>query len=134
MTVLVKRATGRVPSSVCSHVRLLEEQQEVRPMLLTEYCDELKAVDTGTSAPMFVQDLWPRLGNADARLQCKIYIADDKPSRSQHENGLKHKGNVDRYVREVYKKGETNKKDKADEAAELARVNNVRLSSLRFAC
>ena len=71
--------------------------------------------------------IWPCLGNAYARLQCKIYIADDKPSRSQHENGLKHKGNVDRYVREVYKKGETNKKDKADEAAELARVNNVRL-------
>lgn len=58
---------------------------------------------------------------------CKIYIADDKPSRAQHETGLKHKGNVDKYVRDLYKKGETNKKEKAEEDAEMARINAVSL-------
>ncbi|BGP38299.1 hypothetical protein JCM10450v2_002245 [Rhodotorula kratochvilovae] len=53
---------------------------------------------------------------------CKIYIADDKPSRIHHETGLRHKGNYERYIREVYRKGMQDKKDRADEAKELARV------------
>ncbi|TNY20143.1 hypothetical protein DMC30DRAFT_398574 [Rhodotorula diobovata] len=57
---------------------------------------------------------------------CKIYIADDKPSRIHHETGLRHKGNYERYIREVYRKGMTDKKDRAHEARELARVEAVR--------
>ncbi|GAA5917324.1 hypothetical protein JCM8208_005014 [Rhodotorula glutinis] len=53
---------------------------------------------------------------------CKIYIADDKPSRIHHETGFRHKGNYERYIREVYRKGMTDKKDRAEEAKELARV------------
>ena len=36
---------------------------------------------------------------------CNIYIADDAPSRKQHETGLRHKGNVERFVRGLYKAG-----------------------------
>ena len=41
---------------------------------------------------------------------CNIYIADDAPSRRQHEGGLKHKGNVERFVRGLYKAGEKRKR------------------------
>ncbi|GAA5976778.1 hypothetical protein JCM10908_005628 [Rhodotorula pacifica] len=53
---------------------------------------------------------------------CNIYIADDKPSRLHHETGLRHKGNYERYIRDIYKKGAQQKKDRAEEAKELARV------------
>ncbi|WRT68041.1 uncharacterized protein IL334_005016 [Kwoniella shivajii] len=53
---------------------------------------------------------------------CNIYIRDDAPSRKQHETGLKHIGNVERYIRDLYKTGAMAKKDKAVEAAEMARI------------
>ena len=57
---------------------------------------------------------------------CDIYIADDAPSRRQHENGLRHQGNRDRFVRGLYKEGERKKKDAAEERREMARVEAVR--------
>ncbi|KAG6902750.1 hypothetical protein C0995_011898 [Termitomyces sp. Mi166 len=56
---------------------------------------------------------------------CDIYIADDAPSRQQHENGLRHKGNLDRFVRGLYKAGEKRKKDESEEERELARVEQA---------
>ncbi|KAF7321340.1 Formin binding [Mycena kentingensis (nom. inval.)] len=56
---------------------------------------------------------------------CEIYIADDAPSRSQHENGLKHKGNLERYIRGIYKAGEKRKKDQEEEKREMARVEQA---------
>ncbi|WWC96518.1 hypothetical protein V866_003386 [Kwoniella sp. B9012] len=53
---------------------------------------------------------------------CSIYIRDDAPSRKQHETGLKHIGNVERYIRDLYKTGSMAKKEKAEEAAEMARI------------
>ncbi|WWC71038.1 uncharacterized protein I206_104991 [Kwoniella pini CBS 10737] len=53
---------------------------------------------------------------------CSIYIRDDAPSRKQHETGLKHIGNVERYIRDLYKSGSVAKKEKAAEAAEMARI------------
>ena len=58
---------------------------------------------------------------------CEIYIADDAPSRQQHENGLRHKGNRDRFVRGLYKQGEKRKKDLEEEKREIARVEQVRI-------
>ncbi|KAI0295838.1 hypothetical protein B0F90DRAFT_1811407 [Multifurca ochricompacta] len=46
---------------------------------------------------------------------CDVYISDDVPSRQHHENGLRHKGNVDRFVRGLYKAGEKRKKDAEEE-------------------
>ena len=60
---------------------------------------------------------------------CNIYIADDAPSRRQHEGGLKHKGNVERFVRGLYKSGEKRKQDREEERREMERVERV---SVRF--
>lgn len=57
---------------------------------------------------------------------CNIYIADDVPSRRQHESGLRHKGNVERFVRGLYKEGEKRKQDLEEEKREMARVEQVR--------
>ncbi|KAK0225843.1 hypothetical protein IW262DRAFT_1457099 [Armillaria fumosa] len=56
---------------------------------------------------------------------CDIYIADDAPSRQQHENGLRHKGNRDRFIRGLYKEGERRKKDQAEEQREMARLEQA---------
>ncbi|KAL5528159.1 hypothetical protein ACEPAF_7295 [Sanghuangporus sanghuang] len=53
---------------------------------------------------------------------CDIYITDDAPSRRQHEAGLRHKGNRERFVRNLYKQGERRKKDLEEEKREMARV------------
>ncbi|CAE6508622.1 unnamed protein product [Rhizoctonia solani] len=54
---------------------------------------------------------------------CGISIADDAPSRQHHEGGLRHKGNVDRYIRDIYKTSEKKKKDAAEEERELKRID-----------
>ncbi|KAF7428317.1 hypothetical protein PC9H_007538 [Pleurotus ostreatus] len=56
---------------------------------------------------------------------CNIYIADDAPSRQQHENGLRHKGNKERFVRGLYKAGEKRKKDLEEEKHEMIRVEQA---------
>lgn len=56
---------------------------------------------------------------------CEIYIADDVPSRRQHENGLRHQGNRERFIRNIYKSSEKKKKDLEEEKRELARVEQA---------
>lgn len=56
---------------------------------------------------------------------CNIYIADDAPSRRQHESGLRHKGNVERFVRGLYKEGEKRKQDREEEKRDMARVEQA---------
>lgn len=66
---------------------------------------------------------------------CNIYIADDVPSRRQHESGLRHKGNVERFVRGLYKAGERRKQDLEEEKREMARVEQVRfIGHLLISC
>ncbi|KAH7921402.1 hypothetical protein BV22DRAFT_1114438 [Leucogyrophana mollusca] len=56
---------------------------------------------------------------------CDIYITDDAPSKRQHENGLRHKGNVERFVRGLYKMGEKRKKDLEEEKREMQRIGKA---------
>ena len=56
---------------------------------------------------------------------CDTYIADDVPSRQHHENGFRHKGNVERFVRGLYKAGEKQKKDADEEKREMMRIERV---------
>ncbi|KAF7315390.1 hypothetical protein MIND_00053700 [Mycena indigotica] len=56
---------------------------------------------------------------------CNIYIADDQPSKQLHENGLKHKGNLERYIRGIYKAGEKKKKEDEEERREMVRVEQA---------
>jgi WW domain-binding protein 4 len=46
-------------------------------------------------------------------------------SRRQHETGLKHQGQKERYIRELYKGGDRAKREKAAEAIEMARIEAV---------
>ncbi|KAG1787784.1 uncharacterized protein HD556DRAFT_1521352 [Suillus plorans] len=50
---------------------------------------------------------------------CNIYIADDVPSRQHHENGVRHKGNVERFVRGLYKA------TRAEETREMEKINKA---------
>ncbi|PPQ63666.1 hypothetical protein CVT24_004551 [Panaeolus cyanescens] len=56
---------------------------------------------------------------------CDIYIADDAPSRQHHESGMRHKGNVERYIRQIYKTGEKQKKDLEEEKREMRRIEQA---------
>uniref|UniRef100_D8Q980 Matrin-type domain-containing protein n=1 Tax=Schizophyllum commune (strain H4-8 / FGSC 9210) TaxID=578458 RepID=D8Q980_SCHCM len=56
---------------------------------------------------------------------CGISIADDVPSRQQHEGGLRHKGNVERFIRNIYKTGEKRKKEAAEEARDMERIEKA---------
>ncbi|EIW67505.1 hypothetical protein TREMEDRAFT_64085 [Tremella mesenterica DSM 1558] len=53
---------------------------------------------------------------------CNIWIRDDAPSRKQHETGLKHIGNRERYIRDIYKDGNLAKQAKEEEAIEIAKI------------
>ena len=46
-------------------------------------------------------------------------------SRLAHDTGLRHKGNYDRKIREMYKKSERETREKAAEAKEIARMDAV---------
>jgi WW domain-binding protein 4 len=64
---------------------------------------------------------------------CDTYIRDDAPSRRQHENGLRHQGNKERFVRNIYKQGEKAKKDAEEEKREMTRIEQARpMLSLRY--
>ncbi|RXW22971.1 hypothetical protein EST38_g2879 [Candolleomyces aberdarensis] len=56
---------------------------------------------------------------------CEIYIADDAPSRNHHESGMRHKGNLERYIRGIYKQGVQRKKDQEEEKREMERVEKL---------
>ncbi|KAG8916950.1 hypothetical protein FRC01_002759 [Tulasnella sp. 417] len=60
---------------------------------------------------------------------CDIFIADDAPSRKQHEEGLRHKGNKDRFIRDLYKQGEKKKKEKAEEDREMKAIDAAESST-----
>lgn len=60
---------------------------------------------------------------------CNITINDDVPSRTQHENGLRHKGNVERSLREAYKKSERERIEEREakkSMQEIERLANIR--------
>lgn len=46
----------------------------------------------------------------------------------QHENGLRHIGNKERALRDIYKRGEKKKKEEEEERRELEKINRVSLS------
>jgi WW domain-binding protein 4 len=46
-------------------------------------------------------------------------------SRKHHETGLKHQGQKERFIRDIYKSGNQAKRDKEAEAIENARIERV---------
>ena len=89
--------------------------------------------------PVFINLALEILSNTNAALQseywvshkkywckyCDIFIADDAPSRAQHENGLRHQGNKERFIRDLYKTGQKRKQDQDEEKREVARIEQV---------
>jgi WW domain-binding protein 4 len=63
---------------------------------------------------------------------CEIYIADDAPSRQHHENGMRHKGNTERFIRGLYKAGEKRQKDLEEEKRDMARVEQASSLPVEF--
>jgi hypothetical protein len=47
-------------------------------------------------------------------------------SRRSHETGLKHSGNKERFIRDLYRNGNKAKIEKAEEAVQIARIEAVR--------
>ncbi|CAM0136372.1 unnamed protein product [Umbelopsis sp. WA50703] len=60
---------------------------------------------------------------------CKKYITNNKPSISIHENGKAHKEMVEKFLRDVYKRGKQANKDKEDVQKELQRIEQAAISS-----
>lgn len=46
-----------------------------------------------------------------------------RQSRTHHETGFRHKGNLERYIRGIYKKGNLQERAKAEEAREIASID-----------
>lgn len=56
---------------------------------------------------------------------CNLTINDDAPSRLQHENGMRHKGNVERALKDVYRKSENERREKSIQQTEMRKINKV---------
>jgi WW domain-binding protein 4 len=56
---------------------------------------------------------------------CNVTINDDVPSRSHHENGLRHKGNVERSLREAYKKSQRERADEQHAKREMGKIERL---------
>ncbi|CEH16192.1 WW DOMAIN BINDING PROTEIN 4 [Ceraceosorus bombacis] len=56
---------------------------------------------------------------------CDITINDDVPSRMQHENGLRHKGNVERSLKGTYRKAERERREEESARREMAAIERI---------
>lgn len=56
---------------------------------------------------------------------CDVTINDDVPSRTQHEGGARHKANVERALRDIYRKSEGERRDKEAAGREMERIERV---------
>jgi len=60
---------------------------------------------------------------------CKKYISNNKPSISIHENGKAHKEMVEKFLRDVYKRGKESEKEKSQVQKELERIEAAAIST-----
>ena len=54
---------------------------------------------------------------------CNITINDDVPSRRQHEEGLRHKGNVERSLKGLYRQSATDRRERNEAEKEMKRID-----------
>ncbi|RIB02474.1 hypothetical protein C2G38_2149988 [Gigaspora rosea] len=62
---------------------------------------------------------------------CRIYIADNKPSRTMHEQGKKHRENHEKFLRDIYRKEHENRKEAAKTKRELERIEKAAMKQYR---
>lgn len=56
---------------------------------------------------------------------CNVTINDDAPSRRQHENGFRHKNNVERAVRDATRNKFRSEAEQAKARKEMERIERV---------
>ncbi|CAB4445659.1 unnamed protein product [Rhizophagus irregularis] len=62
---------------------------------------------------------------------CRIYIADNKPSRTMHEQGKKHKENVEKFLRNIRRKDHENRKEEEKTRRELERIERAAMKQYK---
>ena len=62
---------------------------------------------------------------------CNVTINDDVPSRKHHENGMRHKGNVERALANLHKQNETRRRDEEQSRKQMASIDAVGQFSAR---
>ncbi|WFD01317.1 NADPH dehydrogenase [Malassezia yamatoensis] len=63
---------------------------------------------------------------------CNVTINDDVPSRQHHESGMRHKNNVARSLRGLYKDNQLQRQEEAQHARELAQIEQAAEKSHRY--
>lgn len=62
---------------------------------------------------------------------CNVTINDDVPSRQHHESGLRHKHNVERSLRGLYKENSLKRREEEQHAREIAQIEQAAQASHR---
>ncbi|KAJ2663720.1 WW domain binding protein 4 [Coemansia sp. RSA 1200] len=62
---------------------------------------------------------------------CRIYVFDNRSSRSIHESGTKHKANVQKYLRQISKNTEAKKHEEQRLASQLEKIERAAEASYR---
>ncbi|KAJ2516777.1 WW domain binding protein 4 [Coemansia sp. RSA 1939] len=62
---------------------------------------------------------------------CRIYVFDNRSSRSIHESGTKHKANVQKYLRQISKDTEAKKHEEQRLASQLEKIEKAAEASYR---
>ncbi|KAL1931429.1 hypothetical protein VTP01DRAFT_9571 [Rhizomucor pusillus] len=60
---------------------------------------------------------------------CKKFIANNKPSIQLHESGRSHKAQVEKFLRDVYKRGKEEKEEKYNLQRELQRIERAAMKT-----
>ncbi|WFD45279.1 NADPH dehydrogenase [Malassezia psittaci] len=63
---------------------------------------------------------------------CNVTINDDVPSRQHHESGMRHKNNVARSLRGLYKDNQLKRQEEAQHAREIAQIEQAAEKSHRY--
>ncbi|KAJ1665325.1 WW domain binding protein 4 [Coemansia sp. RSA 1813] len=83
-----------------------------------------------SSAPYQKKAPWDR-NNKYWCQYCRIYVHDNRSSRSIHESGTKHKANVQKYLRQITKDTEAKRKEKQKIALQLETIEKAAEESYR---
>ncbi|KAJ2451185.1 hypothetical protein EV183_003769 [Coemansia sp. RSA 2336] len=62
---------------------------------------------------------------------CRIYVYDNRTSRTQHETGAKHKNNVQKYLRKMGKDADAREQAERQLNAQLAKIEQAAAKSLQ---
>eukprot|EP00871_Galdieria_phlegrea_P000950 jgi/Galph1/1856/GphlegSOOS_G537.1 len=61
---------------------------------------------------------------------CNTWIADNKIQRQQHENGFRHKNNVQNYLKNAHRENQRKKKESRDVEKEIRRIEEAARRSM----